>query len=115
MKEKENKTKKTMDKIFKKLFIMLLVGFSAIYISEASGYFEFQQYNKKVLTEQKIKQFEEDVSNGKNIDLKDYVQEDTKSYESKVSKIGEKMSDEMEKLVVNGLNTTFKFLNDVLG
>lgn len=111
----DEKTKKILTKIFKKFFLILLVGFTAIYISEATGYYEFEQHNKKVMTEEKIKQFESDIKEGKNINLEDYVSNDTKSYESKVSKFGESMSKKVEKYVVSGLNTTFKFLNDVLG
>ena len=35
-------------------------------------------------------------------------------YETKLSKFGDKMSNKVEKFVVDGLNNTFKFLNNVL-
>ena len=108
-------TKKILTKIFKKIFIVLLIGFTAIYISEATGYYEFEQHNKKVMTEEKIKEFEQDVKNGKNIDLNNYVVNDTKNYESKLSKLGDNMSDKIEDVVVGGLNATFKYLNSIMG
>ena len=111
----DKKNKKIASKIFWKLFLIILTGFTAIYISEATGYYEFEQHNKKVLTEEKIKQFESDIANGKNIDINNYVIEDKTNYESKISKIGEKMSDEVEDIVVGGLNATFKFLNGMMG
>lgn len=111
---KEEKIKKTISKIVWKMFLMLLVGFTALYISEATGYYEFEQYNKKVLTEEKIKQFEEDISNGKNIDINNYVVTNEQNYESKLSKLGDKMSKKIEKTVVTGLNGTFEFLNKIL-
>ena len=110
----EEKVKKIITKIFWKFFLVLLIGFTAIYISEATGYYEFEQHNKKVLTEEKIKQFEEDVANGKNIDINDYVVTNEQNYETKLSKFGDKMSNKVEKFVVDGLNNTFKFLNSVL-
>lgn len=110
----EEKVKKIITKIFWKFFLVLLIGFTAIYISEATGYYEFEQHNKKVLTEEKIKQFEEDVANGKNIDINDYVVTNEQNYETKLSKFGDKMSNKVEKFVVDGLNNTFKFLNNVL-
>lgn len=110
-----DKTKKMLTKVFWKFFLFILVGFTAIYISEATGYYEFEQHNKKVLTEEQIKKFEKDISNGKNIDINDYVIKDTENYESKLSKTGDKISKKIESFVVNGLNSTFKFLNDVLG
>lgn len=111
---KDEKVKKTITKIFWKFFLMLLIGFTAIYISEATGYYEFEQHNKKVLTEEKIKQFEQDIENGKNIDINNYVVTNEQNYESKLSKAGDKISKEIENFVVDGLNNTFKFLNNVL-
>ena len=110
----EEKVKKIITKIFWKFFLVLLIGFTAIYISEATGYYEFEQHNKKVLTEEKIKQFEEDVANGKNIDINDYVVTNEQNYETKLSKFGDKMSNKVEKIVVDGLNNTFKFLNNII-
>lgn len=111
----DKKNKKIMSKIFWKFFLGVLIAFTAIYVSEATGYYEFEQHNKKVLTDEKIKQFEEDISNGKNIDINNYMVEDKTNYESKISKIGEKMSDEVEDIVVGGLNATFKFINGMMG
>ena len=110
-----DKQKEILTKIFRKIFLILLIAFTALYVSESAGYFEYKEHNKKVMTEEKIKQFESDIKNGKNIHLEDYVVNDTKSYESKGSKIGESISKKVEKYVINGLNSTFKFLNNVLG
>ena len=111
----DEKTEKILTKIFKKIFLVLLISFTALYFSEAAGYSEYKQHNKKIMTEEKIKQFENDVKDGKNLNLNDYIVEDNKNYESKISKIGDSMSKEIEKYVVGGLNNTFKFLNDVMG
>lgn len=110
----DEKIKKIISKIFWKFFLILLIGFTAIYISEATGYYEFEQHNKKVLTEEKIKQFEQDVASGKNIDINDYVVTNEQNYETKLSKFGDKMSTKVENLVVDGLNNTFDFLNNIL-
>ena len=110
-----DKQKEILTKVFRKIFLMVLIAFTALYISESAGYFQFEQHNKKVMTEEKIKQFESDVKKGKNINLEDYVVNNTKNYESKVSKLGESISNKVEKYVVSGLNATFKILNDVLG
>lgn len=112
---KDDKIKKIITKIFWKFFLVLLIGFTALYISEATGYYEFEQHNKKVLTEEKIKKFEEDIENGKNIDINEYVVSSKPIYESKLSKLGNKISKKVEKTIVNGLNGIFEFLNNVLG
>lgn len=110
-----DKTKKVLTKVFKKAFLIIFIGFSAMYISQATGYYEFEQYNKKVLTEEKIKEFEQDIKNGKNIDVNNYVVKENKNYESKISKIGDELSSYVESVVVSGLNTTFKYLNNLMG
>lgn len=110
----DDKTKKIISKIIGKIFLILLIGFTAIYISDITGYYEFEQHNKKVLTEEKIKQFENDVKNNKNIDINEYIIKNEINYESKVSKLGDKLSNYVEKTVVSGLNSTFDFLNKIL-
>lgn len=109
------KTEERLNKITKKIFLFLLISFTALYISEAAGYTEYHNHNKKIMTEEKIKQFESDVKKGKNLNLNSYLVDDTKNHESKVSKFGESMSKEIEKYVVGGLNNTFKFLNSIMG
>lgn len=111
---KDEKIKKIISKIFWKFFLILLIGFTALYISEATGYYEFEQHNKKVLTEEKIKQFEKDVEEGKNIDISDYIVKYENNYESKLSKLGNKMSNKIGKTVSGGLEATFNFLNNML-
>ena len=109
-----DKQKEVLTKIFKKIFIFLLISFSAIYLSEATGYYEVANYKKRVMTEDNIKKFEQDLKDGKNIDVKDYVLDDQKNYSSKISKLGNSMSNQIEKYVVFGLNNTFKFLNNIM-
>ena len=64
--------KKLGNKICTKLFMALLVAFLALYLSEKSGYYEYEQHKQTTLTKEKIKQFEKDVADGKNVDIKDY-------------------------------------------
>lgn len=111
----KEKTEKIISKIMRKIFLILLIGFTALYISEKSGYYEFEQHNKKVLTEEKIRQFEHDIDSGKEIDINNYIVKEDKNYDSNISKLGEKISNFMEKTVVLGFKATFKFLNNVLG
>lgn len=112
---KDDKRKKIINKIFWKLFLILLVGFTAIYISEATGYYEFEQHNKKVLTDDNIKLFEKDLKEGKDIDINTYADNKEIDYQNSISKMGLKMSKSMENIVVGGLESTFNFLNKIMG
>lgn len=110
--EEKNK-KKLFNKIFWKVFLALLFGFTALYVSEATGYYEYEQHKKTVLTNEKIAKFEEDVSKGKNINIKDYIDEKEVSYENNMSSTGLFLSKTIENCLQNGIKGTFDFLNSV--
>ena len=106
--------KKLCNKIFSRIFLALFIAFMAIYVSSATGYYEFEQHNKMVLTEEKIREFEQDVADGKEVDIKNYIVKDTPNYQNTVSKLGNTVSTKLEKFVQSGIESTFKFLNKML-
>jgi len=106
--------KKICNKIFGVILFTLFISFLAIYVSSETGYYEFEQHKKMTLTEEMIKAFEQDVKDGKEIDIKDYVINDTENYENNVSKLGSTISLHLEDFVQNGLESTFKFFNKLL-
>lgn len=110
---KENKNKKILNKIFKRVFLAILIAFSAIYISQATGYYEYEQQKTIVLTNEQIKKFEQDVKDGKNVDALSYIDVEKKDYSSKISRFGLKLSEGMGVLIKNTLDKSFKFLNNI--
>ena len=76
------------------IFIVLLIIFSSVYIISESGYYEYTLHGKTVLTKERMLEFEKDIENNKDIDIKNYYQED-KKYSSKFS---------------NGINDTMFFV-----
>jgi len=102
---------KTLNNIFKFIFLTFFVIFLTLYISQVTGYYEYEQHQKTVLTEEKIKQFEEDVASGKNIDIKNYLENETKDYNNKASRLGNTVSMQIEKTVKSGMNGLFKILS----
>lgn len=109
--KKEDKIK-IYNNIFKFFFIVFLVSFITLYISNETGYFEYQQRQNVILTEEKIKQFEEDVKNGVNMDLDSYLESTKKNYNNKTSRLGLFLSNKIGEYAKKGLETTFKVLND---
>lgn len=109
MKEK----KKLLNKIFKRVFLAILIAFTAIYVSQATGYFEYEQHKNVVLTNEQIKKFEQDVKDGKDVDALSYLKEEGKDYSSKLSRFGLKLSENLSKMVKNFMDKTFKVLNDI--
>lgn len=106
--------KKLGNKICSKIFMALFIAFLALYLSEKTGYYEYEQHKQTTLTKEKIKQFEKDVADGKNIDIKDYTTEEAVNYETKISKAGLNISKSVGNVVKTGLEGTFKFLNDLI-
>ena len=102
------------DKIFRSILVFLFVIFIALYISQSTGYYEYEQYKKVALTNEQIKQFENDVKEGKNVDVKDYVSETKKEYGNKVSNAGLRISKEIEKHVTKFINGIFESLSKVV-
>ena len=111
---KSEDKKKICNQIFSRIFFILFIVFLAIYIFSESGYYEFEQHNKMVLTEEKIREFEQDVADGKEVDIKSYIVNDVPNYQNTVSKLGNKVSTQFENFIQNGIDSTFAFLNKML-
>lgn len=102
-------------KLLKYVIVISFVTFTALYLSEASGYFEYKNRKKTVLTNERIKQFEKDVNEGKQVDLKDYVDIDDRNYQNKLSKTGLAISSSSEKIIQKIIGETFKVLSKLVG
>ena len=77
------------------IIIFLFIIFLILYISGEAGYYEYKVHTKTILTEEAIKEFEKDISEGKNVDAKDYFPKEvdysnvfTKSANNISNKIG---------------------------
>lgn len=106
--------KNKKNKIFKYLFMTFFFSFLVVYFSELTGYYEYQNHQKKALTEEQIKQFEMDVANGKEVDINKYLVVDTKNYNNNLSKLTSKLSDGISTLVQSGVEGTFKYISKLI-
>ncbi len=102
------------DNFFKFALLTLFLIFIALYYSSNSGLIDYQARNKTVLTEEKIKQFEEDVKNNVEIDLKKYVEEKEEKYDNNLSKTTLKVSNTIGQTVQTALNFLFSKLDRVM-
>ena len=107
-----NKSKK--NKIYKFIFYVFFISFLVIYFSELTGYYEYQNHQKKDLTEEQIKKFEEDVKSGKEVDINEYIIVDTRKYDNKLSKLASKLSDGISDIVNSGVEYTFKYISKLV-
>ena len=81
-------------KVSKLLLALLLIIFIIMYYF-GSNIYDYKIIEKKNLTEEQIKKFENDVKEGKEIDLEQYVVKD-KNYSNKVTRLNTKISNIIE-------------------
>ena len=85
----------------------LFILFIGLYFTQTTGYYEFEQKKITSLTEEQIKQFEQDVKDGKNIDIKNYVDYGKKNYNNKISNASLSLSRKIEDTVTKGIEYLF--------
>lgn len=99
------------NKFLKVIIIIIIVVFISAYYISNSGYYEYHMQQKTVLTNDKIKEFEEDVRNGKNIDEKIYLEDMDKDYSNNISNIIYKISTDGTKVTRKIIKKIFKKLS----
>lgn len=93
------------DNIIRFVFLSLFFFFLCIYLYQASGYYEYLNYKRTKINYTKIKEFEEDLKEGKNVSKKNYLVK-TKGYSNKIYEIGMGTSNIIEK----SFNKIMKYL-----
>lgn len=107
MDEKKNNALKTF-------LILSFIIFITIYISQATGYYEYTLSKRVELTNEQISKFEKDIKDGKEIDLEDYLENGVESYSNGFSKVGTNISKFTSKYVKKGIEATFNFIESLL-
>ena len=94
----------------KAIVIILFLLFIITFISGQTNFSEYTNYNKTIFTEEKIKQFEKDVAEGKNVNINDYVTINVKDYSNKITELGDKICNLIVSAVNSLLKESFKIL-----
>lgn len=87
-----------MKKILQMISIIVFVLFLILFLNKNNNYYE----NERVLTEEAITRFEQDLKEGKKIVPSNYISE-KKDYNNKASRLGMKCSSMIEKTVNKAL------------
>ena len=93
------------------IIILVIIIYIACYYVASSGYYEYHLQEKTVLTNEKIKEFEEDIKNNRNIDVKDYLTYEEKDYTNKLTNLVYNISNQGNKLTKKCLKALFKKLS----
>ncbi len=101
-------------RIFKLIMTILVIIYLGLFIANNTGYYSFSLRNRKELTDEQIKKFEEDVKNGVEIDINDYLNMETISYQNNISSLGYNLSSTLENLIKTGVYKIFDFFSDLV-
>lgn len=100
------------NKVFLVIFLSFFIFYVILLLAQSQGYYKNRNEKSKVLTEEQIKNFEEDIKKGKEIDIKKYVLYEDKDYTNKVTsniyKISLKLEDAVDstiKVIFSGAST----------
>lgn len=98
-------------KIFRVLFFLLFLFFLIGYIIERTGYYEYKLQNRTIMTNEAINRFEEDVREGKNVSIEDYVVDTEKDYTSTLTRNTNRVSMKVNVVLKKGIESVFKVLS----
>lgn len=100
-----------MDKfLIKMILVVIMVVFVVSYAISESGYYEYTMQQRTVITNEKIKEFEQDIKDNKDIDLVEYLEKDEINYSNKVTNLVYNISDNSNKLARKLIKAIFKKL-----
>lgn len=99
--------------IFKLAILMLIITFTIMYIISSTGYYEYNMQSKTILTNDKIKEFEEDVKNNKDIDIKKYYEKE-KDYSNKFTNSINNLSNNINKTSRKIIKSVFKKIGSLI-
>ncbi len=102
---------KLRTQVFRISFIILFAVFITIFMSNKYGYYEYRKHEQVTLTQEQIKQFEQDIKDGKNVELENYLSNTNKNYQTNFSQIGLNLSNTIADTIKNGVDAFFKYFS----
>lgn len=98
----------------KLILIIIVITFISIYAISESGYYEYKLQEKTILTNEKIKEFENDVKNNENVDIKEYLINEELDYSNKITNLVYEISDNSNKLTRKLIKAIFNKLGNLV-
>ena len=102
------------NKIFNRFWFMMFLIFLTLYVSQASGYYEYSANKKSAFTAEQIKKFEQDVKEGKNVDIEKYLNNTNKNYQNKLSSTAVSLSETISKYAKKGIEKFFAMIGSAV-
>ena len=102
-----------MKNVIKGIFILLVVAYLFLYFSYRNGYYARRNEKTSILTESKIKEYENDLKNGVDVSSKSYVVV-RDSYDNTYSRLLLKVSNKIEKGFDKAIKFIFKRISNTI-
>ena len=101
-------------KIIKYILIILVITFLFTYILSKSGYYEYALQTKKNLTAEEMRKFEEDIKEGRDVDITDYLKSKEVDYTNSLTRTTVSLSRGINDCLEKGIEVIFGILNKFL-
>lgn len=101
-------------KISKIIIIIIVIFFVASYAISESGYYEYTMQQRTIITNEKIKEFEQDIKNNEDIDLKEYLEGEEQDYSNAFTNLIYNISDNSNKIARKAIKYIFKKLGSLV-
>ncbi len=105
--------KKKSKNYFIKMFVLSFVFFLVVYLSKEAGYYEYKKYTKTRLTQEAIIKFENDVNEGKDVSIEDYIIDNYVDYSNTFTNIGYNVGSFIENIMNKGIKKTLEVLKSL--
>ena len=102
-----------MKNSFKIFLVIIIIIYIILFISYRSGYYIDKNKEKMILTEEKIKEYEEDLKNGVDVTNKDYIVIDD-SYDNKYTRMSLMISKKIENGISSIIKSFFSKISDTI-
>ena len=104
-----------MKKFVMAIMFILFIIFLIIYCSSSTNYYEYSNHKKVLITNEKIEEFEKDVSEGKNVNINDYIKDESKDYSNNITKIGDFISTNILNISNKIIKISYNFISKIVG
>lgn len=100
--------------LIKIVLSLIVLSFIISYIIYETGYYEYKLQNRMVLTKEQMEKFENDVNNGLDVTLNDYIIDENIDYTSNLTEFTAKINNKTSKYVKKSIELIFKKLNKLV-
>ncbi len=95
--------------IFRRIMIVFFIMFLINYYQVKSGNYVSEENKRTILTEEKIKEFENDVKNGDFVDIKDYTENNVVDTRTPVTELGYNIGEGVNDFINDKLVRFFEY------